>query len=506
MLLPHELLAEMYSAYPQEFQKFIVGDAPLREFWSHIPADDPWLQGHPILRDPDYANHAIPLRLHGDGVPVGKAKRRSLDVVSLSSLTGCPGKSWGTKLLLSGGVDGAKCEAEGEGGGPSTMSVIWQVLLWSFAALCRGRWPVADWTGALWPESSWRARKAGQRICGEHSFAVMCVSADLDYLCNYFGLSHFNSADQPCFRCTANRTTKPWSDLRPAAAWRSELLTPAQWLLTPKHQLFASPRVGISVWHVCIDVLHTLELGVCQHVGASCLYMLAFDAGLDGPLANRLAALWRMVGECYDALGTPAGERLAHALFLAIWEKSKSAHPTHYPQLHSKAAVARHSVPMLKLLLRRAAPATEAFGHATAVVEGLSLFYDVIRDNGMWLEADARQEAHDGLLHAGVHHQALCHLNMASGRKLWYMTEKTHYAQHIALDLMRTGFNPRFGWTYVDEDYVGRIAQVARACLRGARAFEGWIRLVVQVEVLHVLALATPLSGLTCGLKIKHGA
>eukprot|EP00974_Lingulodinium_polyedra_P128928 11208071-Lingulodinium_polyedra.AAC.1 len=60
------------------------------------------------------------------------------------------------------------------------MSVIWQVLLRSFAALRRGRWPVADWTGALWPENSCRAREAGQRICGDHLFVVMCVSGDLD--------------------------------------------------------------------------------------------------------------------------------------------------------------------------------------------------------------------------------------------------------------------------------------------------------------------------------------
>eukprot|EP00974_Lingulodinium_polyedra_P077268 7479545-Lingulodinium_polyedra.AAC.1 len=55
---------------------------------------------------------------------------------------------------------------------------------------------------------------------------------------------------------------------------------------------------------------------------------------------------------------------------------------------------------------------------------------------------------------------------METGRQLWYVTEKNHYAQHVGIDLLATKFNPRFGWTYADEDYVGRIAQTARACTR----------------------------------------
>eukprot|EP00974_Lingulodinium_polyedra_P009032 863696-Lingulodinium_polyedra.AAC.1 len=56
---------------------------------------------------------------------------------------------------------------------------------------------------------------------------------------------------------------------------------------------------------------------------------------------------------------------------------------------------------------------------------------------------------------------------MERGRQLFYFTEKAHYAQHIALDCLVFKFNPRFGWAYPDEDYMGRMAQVAKACLRG---------------------------------------
>ena len=80
----------------------------------------------------------------------------------------------------------------------------------------------------------------------------------------------------------------------------------------------------------------------------------------------------------------------------------------------------------------------------------------------MWLSAAQADEARSGLERAGVHHQALCHRSMSSGRQLFYMTEKAHYVQYIGLDLLRSTFNPMFGWTYGAEDYMGRISQVAR--------------------------------------------
>ena len=59
---------------------------------------------------------------------------------------------------------------------------------------------------------------------------------------------------------------------------------------------------------------------------------------------------------------------------------------------------------MLKLVLRRAAPDTEEFGHAQSLIEGLCNFYDIIKENDMWLPTAVAQEAHDALLKAGVKH------------------------------------------------------------------------------------------------------
>ena len=110
---------------------------------------------------------------------------------------------------------------------------------------------------------------------------------------------------------------------------------------------------------------------------------------------------------------------------MAIFEKSKARLPTTYPELHAKAAVARHCVAALLLVVRDLhvwVPAYDAddtvFGHVTELLEGLNLFYNVIMNAGMWLEADEADDADHALLRVGVHHQALAHLFMTQGRRL----------------------------------------------------------------------------------------
>ena len=92
--------------------------------------------------------------------------------------------------------------------------------------------------------------------------------------------------------------------------------------------------------------------------------------------------------------------------------------------------------------------------------------------HGRWLTAEAAQEMHDALLAVGVFHAALNHAFNSSAlpqqqrRQLFHLTEKAHYIQHIALDVLSLRSNPRFGWTYGDEDYMGKIAQIGRASTR----------------------------------------
>eukprot|EP00974_Lingulodinium_polyedra_P099169 9609073-Lingulodinium_polyedra.AAC.1 len=70
--------------------------------------------------------------------------------------------------------------------------------------------------------------------------AELAELADLDWLCNYLHLPHFNSSATPAMLCRANRTDRPWTDMRHCAAFARTVLRGAE-LRVDCHPLFQSP-------------------------------------------------------------------------------------------------------------------------------------------------------------------------------------------------------------------------------------------------------------------------
>ena len=49
---------------------------------------------------------------------------------------------------------------------------------------------------------------------------LLCVGADLDYICNVGGLPHYNATVNMCVCCLANTTDAPHNNFHQDAAWR----------------------------------------------------------------------------------------------------------------------------------------------------------------------------------------------------------------------------------------------------------------------------------------------
>ena len=83
MFLPHVVFANLYEHYPETFkEKICPNSATLEHFWAAM-ARNPQLVDHPVTSIPDYNKFAIPISIHGDGVPVtgvGKAWSKSCDI------------------------------------------------------------------------------------------------------------------------------------------------------------------------------------------------------------------------------------------------------------------------------------------------------------------------------------------------------------------------------------------------------------------------------------------
>ena len=174
---------------------------------------------------------------------------------------------------------------------------VWKVLLWSFESLLRGTWPDKDPWNNPWDETQqWRRDKANARIMGRYFAALAQAGADLDYCCNVWKLRHFN-VGPCCFLCGADHESRPWNDFRPGSEWMSTSMTLLEWYNDlPDHPLWTA--YGFTVFSVCLDIMHILDLGVAQHLCGSVLTHLVhcYPGGGGGPFVGGACGFGLEVG------------------------------------------------------------------------------------------------------------------------------------------------------------------------------------------------------------------
>ena len=52
-------------------------------------------------------------------------------------------------------------------------------------------------------------------------FVLIYAKGDAQVRCDDWGMRHYNAADLVCPECLGNRSTRPFTDLQPTAAWRA---------------------------------------------------------------------------------------------------------------------------------------------------------------------------------------------------------------------------------------------------------------------------------------------
>ena len=165
IFLPHVLFSDIHNNYPQAWRDRICPSTDkLEEFWAEMQGS-PQLLGHPITSLPNYQSRAIPLALHGDGVPVtgvGKVWGKSLDVFSWCSLLGT-GLTIEFTFYIYSIFQKALCNATLF----NTKQRFWRILVWSLQALMNGLWPDRTWDGELDPKGGTPLAGAmGDFFCG----------------------------------------------------------------------------------------------------------------------------------------------------------------------------------------------------------------------------------------------------------------------------------------------------------------------------------------------------
>ena len=86
---PHVWFSEMFEHYPEAFSlKVAPSREKLCEFWDAVQ-DHPQMEDHPLKDRVGYRRRAVPVALHGDGVPVvgvGKSWSKTCNIYSWCSM------------------------------------------------------------------------------------------------------------------------------------------------------------------------------------------------------------------------------------------------------------------------------------------------------------------------------------------------------------------------------------------------------------------------------------
>lgn len=151
---------KLFVQYPAAWKKKFLGSQDaLESYWRDMHPDDPRMQGHPVKGCGDYETKCIPARLHGDGVPYGKGKDATIDVLNFSSMiaigevldiinmwTIVPKKYACT--MLKHGVD--------------TMEIVWRWVIYDMLCMMKGEFMRVDAFGKPWSGANAGRPKMGR--------------------------------------------------------------------------------------------------------------------------------------------------------------------------------------------------------------------------------------------------------------------------------------------------------------------------------------------------------
>ena len=299
MYEPAEWFSWLYRHHSRRFAQCFLGSdscddaaTKLRSFWSQVAEEDPRKRTlvHDCLRngivssEDELFSKAVPLYLHGDGVPVS---RTSFEGVTWGGLMGRSLATKDNKFVISGRLK--SCSAS------KTDEQMWASIAWSLLILQGGKFPQLDSQGRRFDEGTDSFLKKGQMFAGGLIGIVFVVRGDLDWLANSLRLEH-TASRFPCPWCEGNTIEddndllgamwnippRPYNDIAVGAAWRATVWDSRdggidEWRAVREdvlNPLFLVP--GLSIANVSADVLHVFDQGLVQHALGNVFFEICY--------------------------------------------------------------------------------------------------------------------------------------------------------------------------------------------------------------------------------------
>ena len=457
LLLPHEVFAHIFLHYRSTWERCLCpGEHEADEFW-RVQHDNPQFRHHPLFRD-GLPKKAIPLTLHGDGIPttaVGKTWSKSTDVVSWTSLLAVRGlKTLESNFLIWLMYSNLYVKNFGL----NTTRSIWTVVAWSLRCLQEGIWPALDHKGDPFPADSVAAEKAGQPLADGWRGILVCIKGDLDWFQKMLGMLRVNSTN-PCGFCPCDTLddSMPWSDFREEALWRRREFGATEVI---PHVLFEGVP-GLNRLAVKVDYMHTKHLGTDSHLAGGVLLLLCYYIMPGLPRAN----LQQILTEAKEIEQSP---NMFGSLTLSMFLEDKDHPHLHYPKLKGKAAEIKTFLkPLYQIWVSYRDPAQMVHLQIELALQS-SLSLDEIADAhsvAHVLRGPQLEQFRNSLRRLLLCFSAAVTHYESEGLKVFNLTVKSHFLAHLGSQV--TWLHPRHSWCYSGEDFVRHMKWLTKTCTPG---------------------------------------
>ena len=465
IFLPHMMFANL-GAYSYEHFSNMFCLNKLQSFWlSALATRDDRFHQHPMMASPDWQEKCVPIFLHADGVEF-----QSRDTL-LAWSWGCllsAAPSLESHFLIS--LFPKSCTNQ------NTWQPIMKYLVWSLTALLQGKHPSHDPDGRpLQKGSIFHDLQGLDLVAGGYRCILWSIQGDNEMFANVLKLPHWRN-HRPCWECDCTQSLphfpleKHYNVLKPSLQ-NLILVNTEDAIANPKsnHPLFQIP--GVTSRIVRHDLLHILwHNGIYSHLLGSILHYMCWKDPPTRPQAvapaKRLGIIFQHVQAFYKENETPT--RLTN-LKISMFASTRSPFAAH-PQLNAKAAESKHLAPALLRVCKNALNSEVSVEQR--IVSSLDSICRVVQ---------VFDEAAEFLTPGDFEHALSCAEQFLddyswlhdwaerSEKKLFH---KGPFKFHTFFHLVQNArfLNPKCHWTFMDEDFVGRISKLTHSISMGVKA------------------------------------
>ena len=447
VLAPHDLLQAAYRKGPLVWQTSFLHDASqhgISECWENF-MQQPYGSNHPIAEHTQTLDSTVPLVCHIDGAE----SFRNVEAIiwSLSS------------VFASGGVFDSRfplCVL------PVTLlptpalqkgahAAVAQFLSWSFDLCMQGR------------------TETGENLAGKWRGAFVFWKGDrkMRKECHLF--SRYWQTTQMCELCLANLGYKrsvpelTCGDLSDRARWWDTETSDRAYLLTEPR---LSPWTVVPGWSLhqnAEDLMHDYHEGIGRDLCAALIVVALEECRLGEGSPDE--CLGRLYTEAKAWCITSGIKCPARGFTLAaIGHTTSNTFP--FMGARFKAAHIKVYTVFLADFMYRTCTGERVSKLLSVCAWGAAEFLHCLDCEGLVMTAEAVARAGHASQVFLTSYQALAGHYFRQGKARFKVRPKCHYFCHLRKALMRNNLDPRKLSCFLDEDYVGKLAQLTRNCSR----------------------------------------